>query len=164
MQSFSNGPAHAYGAEAQYQQQMLFLPHPWDGLGFSANVTVVDSRAEIHPGIFGLMPSTSQLTWNAALFYEGGPFEVRLAADYVGQNLFSFGLVTDNSQDVYSRARLTMDVGATLQINHWAKLYFEGKNLLNTPLEFTEGPSFFRPIQREFYEQTWLFGVRMSFQ
>jgi TonB-dependent receptor len=164
VQSFSNGPAHAYGAEAQYQQQMLFLPHPWDGLGFSANVTVVDSRAEIHPGIFGLMPSTSQLTWNAALFYEGGPFEVRLAADYVGQNLFSFGLVTDNSQDVYSRARLTMDVGATLQINHWAKLYFEGKNLLNTPLEFTEGPSFFRPIQREFYEQTWLFGVRMSFQ
>ena len=159
---YANGPAHAGGVEGQYQQQLVFLPHPWDGFGFSANLTVVDSRAQIHPGDYGLMPSTSRLTWNGALFYEYGPLELRLAADYVGQNLFSFGLVTDNSQDVYSRARLTMDFGGSYAINHLVRFYIEGKNLLNTPLEFTEGPSWYRPIQREFYDMTWLAGVRLS--
>jgi TonB-dependent receptor len=163
VQSYSNGPAHAYGGEAQYQQQLLFLRPPWNGLGFSANVTVVDSRAEIHPGVYGLMPSTSQLTWNAALFYEYGPLELRLAADYVGQNLFSFGSITANSTDVYSRARLTMDFGSSYAINHTVRIYLEGKNLLNTPLEFTEGPSWYRPIQREFYDITLLAGVRLTF-
>lgn len=162
VQSFSNGPAHAYGAEAQYQQQLRVLPQPWDGFGYSANVTVVDSRAQIHPGIYGLMPSTSQLTWNTALFYDRAPLEVRLAADYVGQNLFSFGGVTSNAQDVFSHARLTLDFGASYALNHSVRLYLDGKNLLNTPLEFTEGPSPARPIQREFYDLTVLAGVRIS--
>jgi hypothetical protein len=42
------------------------------------------------------------------------------------------------------------------------RFYLEGKNLLNTPLEFTEGPSSFRPIQREFYDMTVLAGVRLN--
>jgi TonB-dependent receptor len=162
VQSYSNGPAHAYGAEAQFQQQLLFLPRPFNGLGYSANVTVVDSRAQIHPGIDGLLPSTSQLTWNAAIFYDRYPLEVRLAASYVGQNLFSFGSITSNAQDVYSRARLSMDAGASYAINNSFRVYLDAKNLLNTPLEFTETPSFFRPIQREFYGLTILAGVRVS--
>jgi TonB-dependent receptor len=161
--SYLNGPAHAYGVEAQYQQQLLFLPRPWDGLGFSLNGTAVDSRAEIHPGVFGLMPSTSKFTWNAALFYESGPLELRLAADYVGQNLFAFGTTVGNSTDVYSSARLTMDFGASYAVSHVVRVYFDAKNLLNTPLEFTEGPSWTRPIQREFYDVTLLAGVRLTF-
>ena len=161
--SYLNGPAHAWGVEAQYQQQLLFLPRPWNGLGFSLNGTAVDSRAEIHPGVFGLMPSTSKFTWNAALFYESGPFEVRLAADYVGQNLFAFGSITSNATDVYSSARLTMDLGASYTVSRAVRVYFNAKNLLNTPLEFTEGPSWYRPIQREFYDLTLLAGVRLTF-
>lgn len=175
VQSYSNGPARAAGIEAQYQQQLLFLPQPLDGFGYSANVTVVSSHAQLHPSIpatatspaipevSGLLPSTSQLTWNAAIFYERGPLEVRLASDYVGQNLFAFGTVGGSATDVYSRARLTMDFSATYAVKHNVRIYLEGKNLLNTPLEFTEGPSFFRPIQREFYDMTVLAGARISF-
>ncbi|MBV8404352.1 MAG: TonB-dependent receptor [Gammaproteobacteria bacterium] len=161
--TYLNGPAHVYGVEGQYQQQLLFLPRPWNGLGFSLNGTAVDSRAEIHPGIFGLLPSTSKFTWNAAVFYESGPLELRLAADYVGQNLFAFGTVTSNATDVYSSARLTMDFGASYVVSRAVRVYFNAKNLLNTPLEFTEGPSWYRPIQREFYDVTLLAGVRLTF-
>jgi TonB-dependent receptor len=162
VQSYSNGPAHADGFEAQYQQQLTFLPAPLDGFGYSGNVTLVDSRAQIHPGIYGLLPSTSKRTWNAAIFYERSPIEVRLAADYVGQNLFAFGGVVGNATDDYSSARLTMDLGSSYSITRQVKLYFDAKNLLNTPLEFTEGPSQSRPIQREFYDITLLAGVRVS--
>jgi TonB-dependent receptor len=162
VQSYSNGPAHAGGFEAQYQQQLTFLPAPYDGFGYSGNVTLVDSRAQIHPGIYGLMPSTSKVTWNAAIFYERTPIEIRLAADYVGQNLFAFGGVVGNSQDDYSSARLTMDLGSSYAITNHVKFYFDAKNLLNTPLEFTEGTSQNRPIQREFYDITLLAGVRVN--
>lgn len=161
--SYSNGPAHADGIEGQYQQQLKFLPAPLDGLGYSANFTLVDSRAEIHPGIYGLLPSTSKVTWNAAVFYERNPLELRLAADYVGQNLFSFGTTEGNATDVYSHSRLTMDFGSSYALRHEVSVYFDAKNLLNTPLEFTEGRSDSRPIQREFYDVTLLAGVRLSF-
>ena len=163
VQSYSNGPAHAAGIEGQYQQQLKFLPAPFDGLGYSANFTLVDSRAQIHPGIYGLLPSTSKVTWNAAVFYERAPFELRVAADYVGQDLFAFGGTIGNALDVYSRHRLTLDLGSSYAIGHEVKIYFDAKNLLNTPLEFTEGTSDSRPIQREFYDITLLAGVRLSF-
>ena len=95
---------------------MHYLPGPWNGLGFSVNGTAVDSEAEIHAGVFGLLPSTSRLTWNAAVFYERAPLELRLAADYVGQNLFAFGTITSNATDVYSSPRLTMDFGASYAV------------------------------------------------
>ena len=162
--TFSNGPAHAYGAEGAVVDQFQFLPAPFDGLGVSANVTFVDSEAQIHPGVNGLLPSTSRLTWNSAAFYEKGPLEVRLAAGFVGQNLFGFGSTGSTSTDQYSRERLTLDFGASLRISSFASVYLDAKNLLNTPLEFTEGPSDSRPIQREFYDQTFLAGLRMKFQ
>jgi TonB-dependent receptor len=158
--TYANGPAHADGFEAQYQQQLTFLPAPFNGFGYSGNVTLVDSRSQIHPRVYGLLPSTSKRTWNAAIFYERSPIEIRVAADYVGQNLFAFGSST--ATDDFSSARLTMDVGSSYTILHQVKLYFDAKNLLNTPLEFTEGPSQSRPIQREFYDITLLAGVRVS--
>lgn len=167
--SYSNGPAHAYGVEAQYQQQFLFLPAPYSGFGFNANVTVVDSEATIHPAFQGqpaekgTLPSTPKLTWNLAVFYERDPLELRLAAAYVGQNLFGFGGVVGNQFDNFTSPRLTLDFGSSYQIRHHMEVYFDAKNLLNTPLKYTESPSESRPIQREFYGITLYAGLRASF-
>jgi TonB-dependent receptor len=161
--SFDNGPAHAYGVEAQFQQQFVWLPAPFDGFGVNANATIVHSEAEIHPGIRGPMPSTAELTANLALFYEHGPIDLRVASDYVGQNLFGYGPDLTNAFDDYSSPRLTLDFGASYQVTHAVQAYFDAKNLLNTPLKFTEGTSESRPIQREFYDVTLLAGVRANF-
>ena len=110
-----------------------------------------------------MLPSTSKVTWNAAVFYERAPVEVRVAANYVGQNLFAFGSTVGDALDVYSRHRLTLDLGSSYAVGREVKIYFDAKNLLNTPLEFTEGTSDSRPIQREFYDITLLAGVRLSF-
>jgi TonB-dependent receptor len=160
--SYSNGPAHAYGVEAQFQQQFLWLPAPLNGFGVNANATIVHSEAEIHPGIRGPLPSTAALTWNLALFYQRSPLQLRVAADYVGQNLFGYGPDLTNAFDDYSSPRLTLDFGSSYAITHSVQLYFDAKNLLNTPLKFTEGTSESRPIQREFYDVTLLAGVRAS--
>ncbi|MGA7540050.1 MAG: TonB-dependent receptor [Steroidobacteraceae bacterium] len=160
--SYSNGPAHVYGLEAQYQQQLLSLPAPFNGFGVNANTTIVHSEAQIHPGIHGPLPSTAELTWNLALFYQRGPLELRVATDYVGQNLYGYGPDLTNEFDDYSSPRLTLDFGSSYEITHSVQVYFDAKNLLNTPLKFTEGTSESRPIQREFYDITLLAGIRAS--
>ena len=162
MQSYSNGPAHAEGFEAQYQQQLTFLPAPFNGFGYSGNITLVDSRAEIHPGIYGLLPSTSkrrgtpQFSTSARPSKSGSP-------PITSDRIYSLSAAClGNATDDYSSARLTMDLGSSYTIVRQVKVYFDAKNLLNTPLEFTEGTSQNRPIQREFYDITLLAGVRVS--
>jgi TonB-dependent receptor len=167
--SFLNiGSAYARGVEADYHQKFVFLPKPLDGFGIEANVTVVDSRILEYDAAtsgsganeYGLLPGTSKLTWNLAGFYEAYGLEMRLAAEYVSHSLF--GLGGDKTTDTIQDNRLTLDFASSYKINKNFSVYFNAKNLLNTPLRYYEG-SPDRPIQREIYDVTLQGGVRASF-
>ena len=167
--TFLNIPSgYARGVDASYHQKYTFLPKPFDGLGIEANVTWVDSRfLEYNAATsasgnneYGLLPGTSPITWNAAGFYEAYGLELRLSAQYVDHSLF--GLGGDKSLDTIQDNRLTLDWHSAYQVDkHWG-VYFDAKNLLNTPLRYYEGTSN-RPIQREFYDETYEAGVRFHF-
>lgn len=159
----NNGKARADGVEVNLSDKFSFLPEPLDGLGASANLTLVHSSSSVANSLFsGRLPSTSPVSWNAAVFYEKGPAQIRVAADYVSQNLFGFGNTPD--QNIYSRRRLTLDFAAQYQVRKSIAVFFAAKNLLDTPLEFTEGKSDSRPIQREFYDATITGGVNLTFE
>jgi len=55
-----------------------------------------------------------------------------------------------------------MDFGSTYAFTKQLGIYFNIKNLLNTPHRFYQGTPD-RPIQREFYGQDYLFGLRYDF-
>ncbi|HEY1425121.1 MAG TPA: hypothetical protein VGF50_00490, partial [Caulobacteraceae bacterium] len=108
----------------------------------------------------GLLPGTSPITWNVAGFYEAYGWDVRLAAQYVEHSLFGLGGL--KSLDTIQDNRTTLDFTSAYHINpHWT-VYFDAKNLLNTPLRYYEGEPY-RPIQREFYDVTYEAGVRAHF-
>ena len=167
--TFLNIPsAWARGIDLAYHQKFVFLAKPFDGLGIEANLTLVDSEiieytaAQSLTGQVerGLLPGTSPVTWNLAGFYEAYGFDLRLAAEYVSHSLF--GLGGDKSLDVLQDDRLTLDFTSAYQVDkHW-QVYFNAKNLLNTPLRYYEGEPD-RPIQREFYDATFEAGVRAHF-
>ena len=167
--TYDNIPsAYARGIEAAYHQQFLFLPEPLRGFGIEANTTLVDSKiqeytaAQSLTGVAenGLLPGTSRLTWNLAGFYEAHGLEARLAAEYVSHSLF--GLGGDKSLDVIQDNRLTLDFTSSMKLDRHFSLYFNAKNLLNTPLRYYEGePN--RPIQREYYDVTIEGGLRARF-
>ncbi|HEX3406524.1 MAG TPA: TonB-dependent receptor [Caulobacteraceae bacterium] len=167
--TFLNIPsAYARGVDADYHERFVWLAKPFDGLGVDANVTFVDSHiveytaAQSLTGLQqnGLLPGTSPITWNIAGFYEAYGFDLRLAAQYVEHSLF--GLGGDKSRDVIQDNRTTLDFTSAYHVNqHWT-VYFNAKNLLNTPLRYYEGFPF-RPIQREFYDVTYEAGVRAHF-
>jgi TonB-dependent receptor len=159
--------AYARGAELAYQQKFTFLPEPFSGFGAEANLTLVDSRILEYDAAtsgsgtaqYGLLPGTSKVTWNLAAFYEDHGIQARLSSQYVSHSLF--GLGGDKSLDVLQDKRLTMDFTSSYQISPQLTVYFNAKNLLDTPLRYYEGsPN--RPIQREFYGQTYEAGVRFK--
>ncbi len=162
------GDAHARGVQLDYHQQFTWLPHPFQGFGLDANLTLVDSHIQEYTadqslsGIAagGLLPGTSQVTWNLAGFYEAYSFEARVSAEYVSHSLF--GLGGDKSLDTLQDSRLTLDFTTSYKVTRNWTVYFNAKNLTNEPLRYYEGSSD-RPIQREFYDVTLEGGVRASF-
>ncbi len=167
--TFLNIPtAYARGVQVDYHQTFKFLPEPFDGFGIDANLTVVNSRileydaksSMAHQDQYGLLPGTSQVTWNLAGFYEAHGVEVRLAAEYVSHSLF--GLGGDKLLDTIQDDRLTLDLSSSYKVNKHMQVYFDAKNLLNTPLRYYEG-SPDRPLQQEFYDITIEGGVRVTY-
>jgi TonB-dependent receptor len=171
--SFANAPtARLYGLETNYVQHFSdALPGALGGLGISLNWTWVDSRYQIPVAdpVTGLttqsrnslLPSTSRNTANAELLYDMYGLSVTLGAYYTSKNIF--GLGNTAALDVWTQQRLSVDFGSQLKLSDAFSVYFNLKNLTNTPLKFTEGPGEDRVIQREFYGATLQMGVTYKF-
>ena len=165
----NSGPARVYGVEAEYTQQFTFLAAPFDGFGLDTNLTYNQSSAQItrtQPnGSTGAesiqLPSTSPWNFNAAVFYERGPIQFRLAANYVSKNIFTLG--GSKQTDVYTQQRFRLDVGTAVQVTKNIQVYLDGHNLTDQGLKFTETPAASRIIQREFYGIDVIGGVRVSY-
>jgi TonB-dependent receptor len=159
--SYANiGAAHAEGVELDYRQKFAFLPDPIDGLGFEGNLTIVGSGGDIRPGEKHTLPQTSPFNYNAGLFYEKGPLDLKIAASYVSRNLWAVG--GDDASDLYSQPRLRVDFGGSYQITDNIEYYIDVKDITNTTLEFTQTASRDYPVQREFYGATYLTGIRVQ--
>jgi len=171
--TYGNENAHVRGIEIAYQQKFTFLPGLLGGLGAEANATFVKSRfleysaaTRQAAGIigatdqFGSLPGTSNTTWNVAGFYERGPVNVRLAAQFIGSSLFS--LNGDQSIDTIQSSRLSMDLTASYEVKKDYVLFFGVRNLLDTPLRYVDGRDA-RTQQIEYYGQTYEGGIRFKF-
>ena len=160
--SFANVNSNTYirGVEAQYTQNFRSLPAPFDGLGVTGNVTYADSKVEIRPGEFSQVPGDSKLTYNVGLSYEAHKAQVRLSLLHVDAASFQVG--GDAGLDVFEDQRTTLDLTSSYQLFPNMAVYFNAKNLLNTPLRYYEGQSN-RQIQREFYDVSYETGVRLKF-
>jgi TonB-dependent receptor len=173
VRSFTNTPnARLYGFETNFVQRFKdLLPGPLAGLGVSVNWTWVDSWYQLPvvdpaTGLStqsrnSILPSTSRNTANAELLYDAYGLSVTLGAYYTSKNIF--GLGNTAALDIWAQERFSVDFGSQYQVNEWVKLYFNVKNLTNTPMKFTEGPGPGRVIQREFYDATLQFGGVLTF-
>ncbi len=166
--------AYARGAEVNYVQYFKGLPNPLDGLGFSGNVTYVKSKVQIRdaltnnggdpagtlPASYAALPGTSKFTYNIAGIYEAHKVQLRLSLLHVDATIFQVGGA--DGKDVFEDARTTLDLTTSYQLRPQMAVYFNAKNLLNTPLRYYEGYNS-KTIQREFYDVSYEAGVRLTF-
>ena len=159
--TFQNaGDAYARGVEVDVEQKFVFLPRPFRGLGIEANYTYVDSQGNARPGDRVKLPYTAPNLYNAALFYEDYGLRVSLAASYTDRNLQAAG--ASRTTDRYFDEHFNLDLAASYLHRSGLGVYFHAKNLTNAPLRVFEGNRE-RPVQREYYGETYEFGVQFKF-
>lgn len=152
--------AYARGVEVNFDHRFRELLGRLSGLGIAANFTYVDSRVQVRPGDYTRLPSTSEYTYNAAMFYEKGPINLRVAVYSASADLFA--IAADKAGDQYNATRTSVDFGSSYALTKHLTTYFNAKNLTNTPHAFYIGTAN-RPNQREFYGQTYQAGIRFDY-
>ncbi len=158
-QTYSNiSGAVARGITMEAFQNLYFLPAPLNGLGLEANMTYVDATADVIPGQGrSILPQTYPLTINGTESYKTGPFELDVAETYNSRNLYQVS--GGPSTNVYTVPVFQLDVSAFYQVTPRLQVFFQGNNLTNYVLEFTQSASSNFPVQREYYGQKFILGV-----
>lgn len=124
-----------YGVEVNWQQQLHFLPGALGGFGVFANYTFTKGDARFDQTFGGrsrfALPGQSKHMWNASVFYERGPVNVRVA--YTKRSDYLDEINADNpALDLYWEGCGQLDVTGSVQLNQAINLFAEGKNLTNS--------------------------------
>jgi len=154
------------GLELAYQQQLRFLPAPFDGLGFMANATFADSSATYptRPGEKLPFIGQSDLTGNLALTYEKHGFFVRVALNWRDAHLREDEPIGgDTTQDRWIDTYTQLDATASYRVGKNWEIFVEATNLTNEPFRVYQqggGTPAKRLVQVEEYDWTASFGLR----
>ena len=88
-QTANSDPADLYGMEFSYEQTLTFLPGLLNGLGFSTNFTLIDSKVTLPNRPNETLPLFRQANnlYNGALYYQKKGVEFRFATSHRGKFL-----------------------------------------------------------------------------
>jgi TonB-dependent receptor len=165
--TFRNGSdGQIRGVELAYQQQLRFLPAPFDGLAVMGNLTLADSEASYptRPGENLPFIGQSDLTGNLALTYEKHGLFLRLAVNWRDARLREDEPIGANrDEDRWIDDYYQLDLSTSYRLNRQLEIFAEATNLTNQPFRVFfnsgngQGP---RLVQHEEYDWSANFGVR----
>jgi iron complex outermembrane recepter protein len=139
----NGGKARVSGLELSYSQNYVGLPGWMSGLFAQANVTMIDSRADVgfRPGEKLPFPDQPDLTANVSLGWENEAASVRLSANHTSKRLLtlsekpnaptaaSFSGGSAWFPDVYRAPYTQIDVNLRWNINKTFQLYLDATNI-----------------------------------
>ncbi len=165
--SFNGQNGKLYGIEFNYQQQFIFLPSPFDGLGFQGNLTLLDGKFDTQ--LVGTVqrrgvgfPGTSKTITNASVYYEKYGVSARVSyqrrSDWL-DTLGGFGI--GSSGDEFRKGYSNLDVSLRYKVNDNFTLFADAANLTNALYIAFEGTPA-RPTEVEQIGSRYVFGFRFG--
>lgn len=148
-----------FGVEVAFQNQLRFLPKPFDGFGIYANYTYVDSGADLLSRKIRL-PGQAEHSGNFAVFYEKFGFMGRLSLNYHGQYIEE--VAEESARDIFFDSHAQWDFSASQRVTRKLRVFIDVINLTNEPLRRFEGFSN-RPLQEEYYKWWATAGIKIDF-
>ncbi len=132
-----------------------------DGLGVSANMTLLDSEFEGLDGVTRDLPGTSDVIYNASLFYENFGLSARINYQYRDEWISP---IEDPDEVWGEQKRVDFSISYDLPIDlqgAQASVYFNANNLTDeTDVRYAKNGTI---NQSESYGRRYLMGVRLSF-
>ena len=159
-QPLNGDAATVRGAEVALQNQLRFLPAPFDGLGVYANYTFTMSSAAIPGHLGATLPGQSRHMGNVAASYEKRGFSGRVAVNFHGSYVDVIGAT--NALDRYYDRNTQLDVSVTQKVARNLRVYVDGINLNDALLRYYQGTSA-RVLQEEHYRWWTTFGLKVEF-
>lgn len=160
LQDQNGEDARVAGMEISFSKKLDFLPGIFGGFGVNANYTLIRSKMQILGRTGDVrIPGQSNGLFNAAIFYERGLLQARLALNHKGSNIVAHGSNADF--DEYLDKNTTMDANISFRISKRIQLFGEANNLLNTRFRFYFGTPT-RPTQVEYYGTRGQLGLKFS--
>jgi TonB-dependent receptor len=169
-QPINAGSGWISGIELQYLQHWTSLPGFLGGLGMNANYSYIGSRTS---GIEGrsdrprLLDNAPNI-FNIGPTYNKGPVSMDMTVNYNQASIFVYqysdgtpGGITGPLGDIYFYNHTQVDAQGGYALRHGLKLIVTGLNLNNEEFGFYNGSRQY-PIQREFYQPTYSFGLRWT--
>ncbi len=148
-----------WGAEFNYVQSLEDLVPALEGFLVSANLTLTDSESTLPDGRTVRFLNQADTVWNLALGYDKGPWDLRVSANFRGNNLDE---LIDEDLDRTIDDRLLIEASAKFDVNDNLQIYVEGKNLTDEPEYYFFG-SESRPMQYDEFGTSWIFGARLTY-
>ena len=170
-QTNDNSKRDLYGLEVSVSQQFSFLPGILNGFGFIGGYSYANTNFE-YPDpsavdannplanftdpaeIIGL----SRHTFNAQLYYEKGPVQLRALYKYRSRYLKPFLLNANR----FAQPQDTLDASAQFKLTRNLTLRFEALNILNSP-QILERPVPGAISEVSYYGSTYYAGFRVRF-
>jgi TonB-dependent receptor len=153
------------GLELAVQQAFTFLPAPFDGFGVNANMTLLDTEftflTSTGPRVTGLFQQP-EITTNESIYYQRGPFEVRVSHNYIGGQLETIVDANPNS-DQYWKGRHVFDANVSWRPTKYLTVFLEGQNLSNTGRQEVTGPQRRNLQEWANYGRTYWAGLAVNF-
>jgi TonB-dependent receptor len=131
-----NADGRLFGYEINYVQQFDFLPGMLSGFGALANYTWTDAEIDVGQPIAGRsafpLPGQSRESMNLAVFYETDRFNARLS--WTNRTDYLDAIDADNPDfDLWWEGREQLDFTAAYEVTNQFEVFFEAKNLTDTP-------------------------------
>jgi TonB-dependent receptor len=168
-----NGPsAHLTGIEMAWQQHLTFLPGLLNGMGVSANYSYTISEANFpagfgrtdHPALLRQAPNN----WNFDITYDKGPISARMGLTHNDANIFVYQFQDGvdpkgplGDQYLYPHTQVDAQVSYRIPRARDFQAVASFLNLTNAVFGFYFGSEKY-PIQREYYNRTYSFGLRWT--
>ena len=161
-QPLNGDAATLRGLEVALQNQLRFLPSPFNGIGVYANYTFTDSTAQF-PESHGRQHAARASRGTSATSRRrtrSAGFSGRGSVNFHGSYIDVVG--ADNTQDRFYDTNRQFDISVTQKITRNLRVYVDLLNLNDSLLRYFQGvPD--RVLQEEHYHWWMNFGVKVQF-
>lgn len=148
-----------FGVELNYVQALEDLNPALEGFLVSANLTLTDSESTLPDGREVRFLNQADTVWNLALGYDKGPWDLRISANFRGNNVDA---LIDEDLDRTIDDRTLIEASAKYDVNDNLQIYLEGKNLTDAPEYYYFGDEN-RLMQYDEFGTSWILGARYTF-
>ena len=161
--------APLYGTEINWQQQLYFLPQPFDNMGVLANYTYVQAQQSFYSNSAQFLMKAdlnnmSRTSYNATVYYDDSIFQARVTAAFRSHYLVDPNIQT-NYQNFGIFAKSTLNVDASLSYKWDDNFMFtvDALNLTNQPSDIYADQYAQRSYQYHQTGRVYFFGIKYTY-